>query len=282
MATVWLHIGQGKTGTTSIQAYLQSLGDSGEILYPLQGQHNGNRAHHGFFPLSARDGIKWKQAQSQLAEMLAAYRGDARPLVLSSEHMCYLSAPQVADIAGGLSGRDVRIVYYVRPQPDLIESTYKTKVMQANVRVAPFHEWLERSWKAFDYRLRIAPWLKAFGQEAILVRPYLSGAMDVAVDFARLTGFSLPNEQRAIRMRPSLDARSILILHEYDRLFPGKLKRDGMIEALRKVEQTTGKSSFRFVDEELKLRILDYYRDSNIRFSKMFLQDSEAPDLLTG
>jgi hypothetical protein len=118
---IFLHIGFGKTGTTSIQKTLlenrYALLNKG-VLYPSTGIVDG--AHRGLFPLNHNEldvGI--------FSELISEIeKSESEKVVLSSENMSFLNESYVEKISGCFENFDVRVIFYVRNQVSLIESSF--------------------------------------------------------------------------------------------------------------------------------------------------------------
>ncbi len=150
---VVLHIGQQKTGTTSIQTALVAdrprLAERG-ILYPdtghARGRNGGLRPSHNALVhlLEGRSGAGMWQPLDQVEAELHAQLADQDPqtVVISAEH-AIMAADQGEDVAGALAGivegeRD--IVAYIR-RPDLFLSSFHRQLVRLGVpRLAPLHE----------------------------------------------------------------------------------------------------------------------------------------------
>lgn len=137
-ATLFLHIGVGKTGTTSIQQYFaenrQHLREIG-IDYPETGLHPTG-GHH---ILSHKwggwlDPKDFAQTPDAAWEDLGRHVAHGRHRYLvSSERFCGIAYSEdwrdrLEFIRQSLAGVRVKIVCYIRRTEDLIESAYRQKV----------------------------------------------------------------------------------------------------------------------------------------------------------
>ncbi len=216
MRMAYVHVGTHKTGTTSIQAMLGAndtlLADRG-ILIPRTGRPAcGTGAHHNIaFELAQSP--QFDPALGTLVALLEEISAAGAPtVVLSSEEFESLSFNR-----GGLQrlftgllgiGYDVRVMLYLRPQADYIESLYATIAAGGwPVDFAPFvATLLERGTygdATVDYLRLVDAFATGFHRDRLIVRPYRSnaaperllreflgiiGAGEVPIDALRLPG----------------------------------------------------------------------------------------------
>ena len=179
-----IHIGWPKTGTSSLQAFLQtnrerfnSLG----IEYPcdenLPFVHAG---HHG--PLAAcldSSPPDYVPAAKNLAadivlRSLSDWLADtSHDVVLSSEHLSFRLADTaaVARLCDAISGRQVSVFCHLRRQDELALSAYGTEVLCG--RQAPFStQEINPSNVLLNYSKALKPWVDAFGADNIALRAW--------------------------------------------------------------------------------------------------------------
>jgi len=185
----FLHIGTHKTGTTSLQTLLtsnkQCLERSG-ILVPRSGRAWTGGGHHNLaWEWNGDD--RFNLTFGAWRDVLGELRSSNFPAVcLSSEDFEYLhrKPDSLSRIRQDLNsiGYQVRVVVYLRPQADYVESLY-AELVKHGVHAA-FREYLGEilqsgamvhrdSWGlVFDYRQLLDPFAKAFGTAGMVVRPY--------------------------------------------------------------------------------------------------------------
>ncbi len=195
LKSLYLHVGTHKTGSTSIQSFMDDnraeLARRG-LLYPRVGLENG--AHHR---LAWATGTGAHAADEALLEDAfasierEAERANCGRILVSSEefestHDLHLLAP--------LRDRfDVRIVIYLRKQDHLLESTYNQHVRQYDKRFDGSIYQLALKYNFhnhFNYRRLVERWEAQFGRDNILVRPYGTAHVqrDVRQDVLSLIG----------------------------------------------------------------------------------------------
>lgn len=272
MARIWLHIGHGKTGTSSIQwAMAERSRLRRDVIYPARGRSN-QMAHHGLFPLKGEAyGPETVQTLRQISERLASV---TVPALLSSEHLCHASERKVTQISKAFAGHDLRVVYYIRRQDDLLESAFRQR-QSAQPGACPDPAlFLERFAKGFDFENRLQPWRTVFGDEAITLRlyhPTIIGS-DVVADIERLLGLPDWPERTAGQKNPSLTAAGTRKVMEAALTSPETALR--LAQELRGVD-TEGDNS-PFYDAPTRQTIMERYRASNQRIAEQFLDEEAA------
>lgn len=182
--TVILHIGTGKTGTSSIQQFLSlhrvALRRKYDLDYTDFGLlHVAQLDDH--FDAHYRVSEAMRQGDATVARQLAAaIAGSAcSRVVLSCENFYHhLKSDGIRFLADSLSAFDVRVVCYVRRQDRSIESGWKQQVKVGDTRdtFENFRAWnsrpaaLEKS--HVNYYRMLAEWRSVFGRDAIVLRVF--------------------------------------------------------------------------------------------------------------
>jgi len=170
---LYLHIGLGKTGTTSLQTFFWAnrnlLGKLG-ILYPKYGVVAG--AHHVLSPhVPPFLANVWKfiPVEEWAPEI---YRQADRPVLLSSELISSLKPELVRGVAAVLQRYfNPKVIIYLRRQDHVMIAAYNQQV-KAGTQVLDIRSALGMLYKRFDYEDRIKPWMDAFGRDNLILRPY--------------------------------------------------------------------------------------------------------------
>lgn len=180
------HLGDCKTGTTSVQGTLAS-GDwttrSGDIVYPARVNH---------IPLAKTLSVpaeKPKEATRFAAVRRAFAQSDAAHGVISAEHFEFVDPEEVARAIethlSDYAGR-IRLIAYVRPHADRLVSTFAERAKKGLFMgsLEDMHDELVASRLLF-YTPRFQRWRTLFG-EAFTLRPFLRDRLwreDVVQDF---------------------------------------------------------------------------------------------------
>ncbi len=214
-----LHIGQTKTGSTSIQSCLAQnrdlLAQAGTLYSDAIGPINHNVITVFLQGSASRTNIQRKYniktdadyaafTQSRLAAFtqdIAAH--DPAQIIVSSEHMhsrCYTDAHFArlkTLLAPALTpDRDVRIIVYLRPQISHIISLYSTMLRHGSTQtLSDFitDRMTGRAHDYFDCHALLTRWAAAFPNAQLIVRPFNQMAglpHGVVSDFIALTGLA--------------------------------------------------------------------------------------------
>jgi hypothetical protein len=180
-----LHIGSHKTGSTAIQRSLADATDSllaRGILYPRAGRWGVGHAQLANELVNTNGPLMAIPSHLGLIEEVRASRPST--LLLSAEGFTNKGSARPAEWVRGLcealQPQDLRIVGYVRPQWECLESAY-AELVRVGMVWAPFAEWLEGALEgesAFDYIRRFAPWREEFAERLeirLYAAPSLSG-----------------------------------------------------------------------------------------------------------
>ncbi len=194
---VYLHIGFGKTGTTSIQDYLffnREIRKS-DYFYPeigLRGSGHHNLATLGKEEFSDLENTLYADLRHNLERI-----NKKIPAIISSEFFCFSKPSYVKNIYQYLHDFDVRIVFYFRKQAPLIQSAYLQWQRMGWNYQGSIEEFFKVHAQSFDYMKRISPWAEFFGSKKILVRLFEKSLIgeDVCADFLQMLEVNLVNYQ---------------------------------------------------------------------------------------
>ncbi len=176
MTEVTLHIGTHKTGTKSIQLFLdrhtEQLLDQG-VLYPKSGRPQNSPVgilHVGLTDAlretSATDAPCWTYLREEIRQTHAG------KVVISSEGFWRCSANEVRALSEFFSEDDVIVVVYLRNPWDYMVSLYKWFVrFQRYPRL--FRRFLEEDFvEQITYHEMLSTWSNEFSRERVRVRMY--------------------------------------------------------------------------------------------------------------
>lgn len=181
-----VHLGDCKTGTTSIQSVLSSVGYTScakTVCYPTRFSHNPLAR-----PLMPNNrGKKTSRTLAPAAEALLA--SDADVGVISAEHLEYVE-PEALKAAleeymPELIG-NMRLIAYIRPHAERLVSTFaeRSKNGMYMSDLATMFQRTERNGLLY-YAKRLAKWRAVFGDQ-MHVRPFVRSELkdgDVVADF---------------------------------------------------------------------------------------------------
>ncbi len=195
MRPVVLHIGSPKTGTTSLQQYLNrnvaNFREQG-VVYPVAGRRAaGQIAHHNLCyevqPKRVEAG-KFVTALGSWSEALAEIDEFGTRLgVISSEAFMNQKANQVHSLAKILTGRHVSVVAYVRRQDRWFQSAWNQQARfgRCGLDFWEFYKHTHSRGRGNYFRM-LKPWVELFGRENIHVRNFDSlPSGGIVADFMR-------------------------------------------------------------------------------------------------
>lgn len=305
MKTLYLHIGQPKTGTTTLQhfcsenrAALNRLGYDYPVS-PLKYRYV-NPWRNGHFLLGhsysdAREGLaeenqeKREQGYALLEEWFGAYDN----IVLSDEALWtdtfrFSEAPFWGRLMqhARAHGYEVKVIVYLRRQDQFAQSYYTQSVKEGGTGKY-WGEWLEALGKRrLDYYGNLEAIARHTGREAIDVRVYDRAALDAAggihADFLSALGIcmddsfvQLPADENTAS--PNLNAlaikRAINIGPHFDRSING-LFREAMF--YKTPDYTTPPARWALASEAETRRLLEQYAEGNARIAKYYRHE-EGP-----
>ncbi|TDI67648.1 MAG: hypothetical protein E2O88_07600 [Bacteroidetes bacterium] len=216
MKKIYLHIGTHKTGTTALQFFLWNnrirLKELG-FLYPTIGLGGGYS--HGVLA----NIIKPNNQDDRLTEYKNEFnreigRSDAPNILLSSE--VFLEGLNIASSVRQFVDQDafdVIIIVYLRNQVDWLQSVFNEVIRDPYRRfTGDIFQLREYQQQYHDYERILEPWVKHFGDDAIVVRPYGNFRYKNAIfhDFLNTVGikdldsfnYDVKNTNENIRLHP--------------------------------------------------------------------------------
>jgi hypothetical protein len=226
-----LHIGQSKTGTSSIQRVLgarrEALAQHG-VCYPL----SPGWANHGLLPASlvpverlghfnpaVWEGMppaaRLARFRAEFARELAAMPADTRLLLISAEQMGGLLDTEetigaLRDLLAPHVG-SVRVVMYLRRQDSHFASGYTQALRVGHVAPPVMPAAGPETLRAYDYAALLDLWARVFGEATVQPRLFERESMlngDVVDDFLAFCGIALevpsddPDRQSNLSLTP--------------------------------------------------------------------------------
>lgn len=190
-----LHIGDHKTGTTSIQdfcfAHRGALAQQG-INYPNDGAITTS-GHHALQSWLTQPRGKPPRTKFDLEAVAPLWldRFDGATVFLSSENLRFLKVNQIKKLAALLPARQVQVIAYFRAPLDRFLSGYKQHVKSSESRcsmgVAEFMDALNYD-KVVDYSVVIDRWAEVYGREAVNVRSFRAAKGGIVRDLLTTIG----------------------------------------------------------------------------------------------
>jgi hypothetical protein len=297
---VVLHLGAGKTGTSSIQYLLggnrDTLADHG-VLYP---RTPGGARHTrlGMFAKSDDDLVRtgaWRRMgrpeprrfrRRFRRRLLDEIDEAGLPRVVFSDEALFSLSEDAMRRLRRLTraiGGEVRAVVYLRRQDERLVSRYQQEVKTGSV--ATLAAWAEGyGTNLHDYHRRLVTWRDLLGRSAIVVRRFERSAFvngSLYDDFLAAAGIDLPSD----RLKPaetrneSLDAESLEFLRllnihrvRHEGAEAGYIDNTAVVERLR--EQEPG--PMLTLPDGVLDREMDRWAESNRATAEEFLGDADG------
>jgi hypothetical protein len=294
--TIYLHIGTPKTGTTSIQTFVDvnaaALAERGFVVPTSLGKINHRRLVMYAMDERHFDSLR-RSKRIVTPESVRVYRGKFLPefrseiagwrpdqsIIMTSEFLMRLrridELERLKDLLLLTRQTDIRVIVYLRRQDLYYTSGYSQSMKGGKEFVfAPEGEISEA---ANYYDRNLEPWAKVFGQHALVVRPFERSALkngDAVDDFMFLLGLNdLSGFQRPPIRNESLDAYTVEFLRRVNRFVPrkslGKENRVRMrlIQALEALSDGPKLQMTRANAE----RFLQHFEESNRTVARTYL-----------
>lgn len=193
---LFLHIGAGKCGSTTIQQFLalnaQKLRELGYLVpasdLTLTGTVTGD--HIWFFErLIGGDAAASQEVLNRLLAIRETAGGDIPyTILLSAEN---LSEPRGAERLFDLAARhfDIFVVMYIRRQDEYLDSAWRQWWLKTH---PDLWSWvIQNRQRIGNWRTSLSPWIEAFGRERVTVRLFDRSMFignDLLTDFSAAVG----------------------------------------------------------------------------------------------
>lgn len=271
--TNFIHIGIGKTGTTSIQATLAAgaaqLRRQG-FAYPNSGRIGD--AHYGLFDLNS--GLVNKEQMQNLKAEVEDLKTEN--CILSSESFIYCPVQFIRALQD-IIGDDVKIVMYAREQTKLISSGFMQWVRSGREYEGTLENFLRRHSASFDFMKLIEPWSATFGRQNIIANVYHPEVIgkNVVSHFLQLLGIRAA-EISAEWFNPSLLPETLPVIREVDSWPIDDTQRSRFIHALLDLSKKLAPASSEdLVTHEVRSDIINFYSDSNALFAAEYIPENQ-------
>jgi hypothetical protein len=236
MRKVVIHIGHGKTGTSSIQKW---LAENEEILhhhnYHYLHSYRIYNAHHNLAP-NDKSPLHVNIANSVRAEVSDTDRN----IVVSSEQLYYTNPQNFKNVCDLFEGLEIEVVLYVRWHEELIISTYMQWLRENKDPCESAFEFFKKYGRVFQFRKRINYLYSHLRFEPrTRLRVYTDGnSFDALNDF--LSVLSIERTEIAkISANESISPIFSEVLLRLNRSSISPEHREGMLAALQRASRYT-------------------------------------------
>ncbi|RPI73225.1 MAG: hypothetical protein EHM38_00770, partial [Geobacteraceae bacterium] len=302
MKTIYLHIGQTKTATTSLQAFFHQNRTwllQHDIYYPECPESHPVKSKHRFLMESlARAAFPIPKVLTGWAYIKDKITAAPQKRILISEEVFWHLFEQrpsekieaVQWIKKQFRGYEVKVVCYLRRQDKWIESWYN-QVVKTDVNYRSrltYEEFIElyRNCGQLDYLHALAPWEKVLGKDNMIVRPFekkwlLDG--DIITDFMSILDVTLDDSAvRPKELQVSLCNSACELSLIFNRT-KGAANFKSKFVTIIKDFDTGVVDNRKFMKKKLAESLISEFADSNARLSNKFGMGKEFFDAeLTG
>ncbi len=275
--SIWLHIGAPKTGSTAAQSFCLN---SRKFLVQrgVELVRRRRRATVNDLAVAIRSG-KLKQAEQIGADVDAIVQASAQEKVLITSEMLSGCNPKlVSRVIPCLSQHPVNLIFYIRRQDQMLESSYKQKIKTGRL-ACNFQEYLEKFQAAKGFYDRVIDsWSENFPDARWHVRRMQRGSLyqeDVVADFMQVLGVSdIPEDilpKRKSNVSPNIDVLEVL----RQMTLAGDLN-------IRKIQQVLSRRGFpecgsegRIISDQEARGVLAMFKQTNETIRARFFPDEE-------
>ena len=275
---IFLHIGIGKTGTSSIQNALH--GNKKKLKeYGCLYETENNYINHQYLSVLTSDKIpidvleKWEK-------LLYLYnQSDCNSMIISSENLSYVKWEYIKELSFILSKYDVEIIFFIRNEFDLLYSTYLQKVKTNTGYFGDIEYFFEKVSGGFVFERLIKPYEQHFNDSKIVVKLYDKKIQhDVVDDFFQLIGIKneklIKNEKR---LNETLDIRFYNLLSTVDNNNIDQNIRRKIVSECLKLQKSL--EPYKIKDDQnytefIKL-VKKFYYFNNLNFVNKYLNNQE-------
>lgn len=241
LKTIYLHIGQEKTGTTSIQHFLETnrsaLYDQEVYLPSCLGHENHkmlaayafNAESKDISVVSAnrpadQDGIeRFRSSLALSLEKNVKYSEGSKVGIITSEDLSRLfQAEEVHRVIEFLKRfcEEIKVVVFLRRQDLLASSRYYSLVLGGSKETIVLPSLENKIPNYYDYNRNIGLWIDAVGRENVIMEIFPERPKDVGFNsvetFAKVVGLDISKLSRTSEQHVSLDAVNQIIIQHFN------------------------------------------------------------------
>lgn len=272
---LYIHAGSHKTGTTSIQRFLEinaaKLRDRDSLTIHTQ---------TGFFkrsPTLKSCGLKleyfrnWRLTNSDTS-------------IISQENFSWVN--RIDDLVAlkrilDKFAQNTKIIFYLRRQDTLAVSQKQQGSISLPAAIAYGHEpkalptTLSTVAKRYlDFDTKINMWAEAFGQENVILRVFEKDQLhdgDAVNDFCQIIGFETTGLKFPKKWNETLSRESQLFLHQTRKQFIEKsIGKNLLVEAVRRIDRLNGSGQKLLPSESEAREFYAQFREGNRKLNRQY------------
>lgn len=295
--TIYLHVGVGKTGTTTLQVFLENhrkeLARHGLTVAAAPKSRNHRALAMYALDYNVIDNAR-KAKRLTTSEAIADFRADLRErvaaesatlsadatIVFTSEQLTRVSRPsefaRLKDLLALYGTHEIKIIAYLRRQDQYYASSYSQYIKGGqDLDMRPSGKLVAES--VYDYLAFLNGWAESFGDENLIVRVFERSQLkdgDVIADFFEALNIEVPaGLDRPARQNESLDINTVQYLRMLNRHMPRFI--DGAVNKRRprliaELEAISDGARPRLAVEEAQ-RFMDLFEVGNAEVARRFL-----------
>lgn len=306
-----LHIGQSKTGTSSIQTFLTR--QRGTLLRqgfaypsPVVAGMEVDLGSHNVVADALTDLLRYprytaEQYFSQFYER--ARKNNCHTMILSAEHF-FGGEPRIwasnsldeyrkgyraklERLSSLIAGHQVEIVVFLRPQVDWISSVTAQNITHGPLEGRPvgrYDDWekFEGSRPLLTYSERLNAWREILAPQRFHVIPYVRRCLaegNSVSEFLACSGINLPAsaQQRFFEANSTISREYLEVKKRLNQKKRGKAEERAIIHCLRELSQGSRYGSTYRISEDVVQAIVNEVREDNDRISREYLNGQPFP-----
>ncbi len=286
MPQILLHIGQMKTGTTTLQAVLHrertTLAKSG-ILYPTSNIDLNRHCQLAWscWPPKSRSG--WaenkycRKPTAQILDELTNEIDAATPdrVILSAEEFS-LRPPHCFKPVFDAFAPDLTVYVYLRRQDEMLQSMYKQNVEGMGI-TDTFADYLQNALapqsilgNRINYQAFLENWERAIGRDRLRPLIYDKTAKASIVDhFLSASDIQVDIQATAKRHNPSLEGGYLEFVRQANAYLSGP-SRAKVIRGIKQLARSEGAKKTDLCSPQDRERIADHYAGSNRQVAQLY------------
>ena len=284
--TVFLHIGAGKTGTSSLQRFLKHFQTEIEaqgFYFVKTGLDLETVAHHQLalsFGFTRKDDDRFCEDTS-LSLTAEVENIDDTKIIISSENFhSHVTHTKLRNLHKAFKGKQVKVILYARRQDEWVDSAFRQLCEGGNTH--SINEIVEKVKynRLIDYHWQVRVWEQHFGLGNVVLRlyPNKSAEFDVIDDFAQVLGLNARSmlERFNDRHNPSLSPAEAEIFRIVNCVSSKKREVCMAILTILREDETVDPSKFHFISEQTRVELMGYYERGNALLAQEYFQREDG------